>query len=120
MNAPTICILFRQAPYGHSSVNDGIDLLLAAAAFTPSACALFIDDGVFCCVKEQNSDALGLKQTSAVLKAAHLYDIAQLYVAEQSIQSRGLLASDLLDNTTLVDPQTCQQLLAKPSHLFSF
>ncbi|MNT97105.1 sulfur relay protein TusC [compost metagenome] len=74
--------------------------------------SLFLDDGVFKLVAQQQPTALEQKDLTANLQALPLFGVESLYASARSLQERGLdnatlnLTVDVLDDsalTTLID-----------------
>lgn len=85
----------RHAPYGRGIAREGLDAILAAAAYGQDIGVLFIDDGVFQLLPNQAPGALPQKNLAANLSALPLYDVERLYVHSESLQERGLKLESL-------------------------
>ncbi len=88
--------VMRHMPNTGSHVQETLDMILTTAAFDQQVTVLFADDGVFQLKRRQNPLSLGLKDTAAVFTALALYDVHDLYVETESLQSRGLRTDDLI------------------------
>ena len=64
----------RQAPYG-SKAKLVIDAALAAAAFEQQVNFLFMDDGVFQLVQNQNAESISSKTIGRALETLELYGL---------------------------------------------
>lgn len=109
----TISLIIRQAPYGTSRAKAALDMALSAAVFEQAVQLIFIDDGVFQLVSNQNPGTIGAKNTSAALAALPLYGIETVHVAEESLEQRGLSVEDLSIPVQMCSLQEISTLLHK-------
>ncbi|MEP5765530.1 MAG: sulfurtransferase complex subunit TusC [Halieaceae bacterium] len=96
-------LVFRQPPYGQALARAGYDLALAAAAFDQPISLLFMDDGVWQLLPEQDPSAIEAKSVARTLDSLPLYDIDSVYVETASLVSRGLSVEQLRANVLLLD-----------------
>ncbi len=94
--------VFQHAPHNGSATQELLDMLLTTAAFDQAVAVLFMDDGVFQLKNQQQAEAHGFKDTSAMLHVLSLYNIQPLYVELESLQERGLTAADLNVSVELI------------------
>ncbi len=57
---------------------------------------LFLEDGVFQLLANQNADAINQKTLGNALETLELYGIEQVLVSEDALTSRGISSEDLL------------------------
>lgn len=100
--AKAMLVICRQAPWGNSTVRETLDLALAGGAFELPISLLFLADGVFQLVANQQAKAIEQKDLSANLQALPLFGIEQLFVLEDSLFERGLAAEQLILPTKLI------------------
>jgi tRNA 2-thiouridine synthesizing protein C len=86
----TILFILQHAPHGNSSARDSLDAALACAAFDQQVQLLFIDDGVWHLLPEQQSEAIDSKDTSKMLGALGYYDINDVFADAFSLHTRQL------------------------------
>lgn len=111
----------RHAPYGRGIAREGLDAILAAAAYGQDIGVLFIDDGVFQLLPDQAPGALPQKSLEANLGALPLYEVERLYVHSESLQERGLTPDDLaIEGLEALDSPGVGALFAQQKQLFSF
>jgi tRNA 2-thiouridine synthesizing protein C len=55
-----------------------------------------MDDGVYQIAKNQNTEAINMKNFSRTYRALDGYDVEKLYVERESLEVRGLKEDDLL------------------------
>lgn len=87
--------VMRQAPHQGVALQELLDVVLTTAAFDQAVSLLFLDDGVFQLKQHQQLESTGLKDTLAIFKALALYEVNDLYVEVESLDERGLQATDL-------------------------
>ncbi len=104
MSATKILVSLTQPPYGNSRAKDAIDAVLAASAYEQDLRLLFMGDGVFQLLKQQNGQVIEQKNLAALLSAFPLYDINQIFAQSSALVERGLTENDLaLPVTTMND-----------------
>jgi tRNA 2-thiouridine synthesizing protein C len=91
-----ILIVCRKAPYGNSLAREALDVALATSVFEQDLSLLFLDDGVWQLVPEQDSSAINSKNLSKPLSALPLYDINEIYIDSEALASRQLSADALV------------------------
>jgi tRNA 2-thiouridine synthesizing protein C len=116
-----ILFISRHSPYGTSQAREALEALLAAAVYGQDTQVLFMDDGVFQLVNNQNSATIDQKSLGASLPALPLYDVEKIYVHSESLRNRGISANELvLDSVQIIDSQAVSRLLAQQDQLLSF
>lgn len=85
----------RKAPYGTIYALEALEVVLIAGAFEQQVKLIFMDDGVYQLIKNQNPSAIGMKNFSKTFGALGDYDVEQIYVDYESLNLRGLSVSDL-------------------------
>ena len=97
MMSKSICIVFNKAPYGSQAGRELLDIALMAAAFEMPITAIFIGQGVYQLLNNQQPDILNIKNHSATFKALPLYDIEQILVDQNALHQFNLKQDDLLE-----------------------
>lgn len=116
-----ILFVSRQAPYGNSSAREALDALLAASAYDQDLSILFMDDGVFQLVAGQNPKVIQQKNLGASLQALELYGIENIYIQRESLEKRGLTATNLaIEKVQIVDSEQIKQLMSQQDQILSF
>jgi tRNA 2-thiouridine synthesizing protein C len=110
----------RRAPYGTIYALESLEVVLIAAAFEQDVTLVFMDDGVYQIKKDQNTDAIGVKNFSPTYRALEGYDVETLYVEKESLASRGLTTDDLIVPVQLVDKDQLAQLMEEQEVILSF
>ncbi len=89
-----VIVVFRKGPYGHINSLEGIRITQGLLVLDVESDAIFIDDGVFNLIKDQNPDGIGHHSLMGALEAMHRYDIP-IFACESSLKQRGLKPEDL-------------------------
>jgi tRNA 2-thiouridine synthesizing protein C len=117
-NLLAIC---SHAPYGNNLAKEGIDAILAAGVFEQNLSVIFLDDGIFQLLKNQQSSAIQQKNISDAISALPLFGIESLFVEHESLEERGLVLSDLiLDELQLIARADIPSLINNQDQVFSF
>lgn len=85
-----LAILFTQPPFGSATSREGLDALLAASAFCQEEeiLILFLNDGVFNLLKNQQPAEILQKDHIATFKLIELYDLTECFVCQESVAAR--------------------------------
>jgi tRNA 2-thiouridine synthesizing protein C len=86
----------RKAPYGTVYALESLEVVLISAAFDQDISLVFMDDGVYQIAKNQDTEAINMKNFSRTYRALDGYDVEKLYVERESLEVRGLKEDDLL------------------------
>jgi len=93
----TIAFVFRSAPFASSAGREGVDAVLATTAYTDEVGVFFMADGVYHLRSGQQPALLDAKDHLSMLKLFNLYDINQIFVSAESLESRHLDIHQLID-----------------------
>lgn len=92
----TFMFMNRKAPHGTIYALEVLEMVLISAAFDQDVHLAFLDDGVFQIVKNQQPEAIEMKNFSKTYKALEMYDIEKLFVERESMEERGLSEDDFI------------------------
>lgn len=109
--AKSMLIICQQAPWSNSTVKETLDLALAGGAFDLPISLLFLEDGVFQLVKNQQPQTIEQKNITSNLQALPLFGITEIFVVEQHLYVRGLNQQQLLEPVKLVQQEELNSLL---------
>jgi len=87
-----ILLLVKSAPYGSVRAAEGFRIATAMIAMDVLPQLLFIDDGVYCLLKNQKPEAAGLNSLAERLKT--LADLIGFHAVSDSIVKRNLQKID--------------------------
>lgn len=113
-----LSIIFNKAPYGTQSGRELLDIALMAAAFDMDISALFIEDGVYQLLDNQQPDILHMKNHSSTFKALELYGIETALVSEDALAHRRLSQSQLLPVAQPAKQNELQSIIAQSDFVF--
>ncbi len=103
--------LNRRAPYGTIYALESLEVVLISAAFDQDVSAVFMDDGVYQIKKEQDTDAINMKNFSPTYRALEGYDVEKIYVEKESLDARGLTEDDLVVPVEVLDAKALGELM---------
>lgn len=116
-----ILLLSRHAPYGTSIARDAIDAALATAVYDQDLSILFMDDGVFQLLKEQDAQSISQKSFTSLLSALPYYDIEKVYVHKESLEQRCISPTELVvSDMHMVSSVEVVSLFSQQEHILSF
>lgn len=110
--------LFKTAPYDSFVAQEGLDALLAAAAFGQQVSLLFIAEGVYQLLPGQQPQRQ--KSQEKMLQALTLYDVEHCFVHAPSLAQRGVDESSLCLSVVALDDQHTRTLIASADHVLTF
>ena len=110
----------RTAPYGTAYALESLEVVLITAAFDQDVSLVFIDDGVWQLKKGQQTKGIKTKTFSPTYRALEGYDVEKLYVERESMAARGLAASDLIVDVTVLGADELGRLMDEQDVVLSF
>lgn len=115
-----ILLVIKSAPYGSGNAAEGMRMATAMIAMDVLPKIMFIDDGVYCLVKNQASEAAGLASFGERLKT--IADLVGLYVVSPSLVPHGLKQSDLDEgyNAKIVSIDEATELMQDSEAVITF
>tara|TARA_R110001592_G_scaffold360979_1_gene670505 strand:+ start:1409 stop:1774 length:366 start_codon:yes stop_codon:yes gene_type:complete len=85
-----LLIVQTKAPFGSSSIQESLDVVLAAGTFDQDVSLLIEDDACYQLLNEQQPEIINRKNTTKMLKALPIYSVEKILVCRESAASRGL------------------------------
>jgi tRNA 2-thiouridine synthesizing protein C len=82
-------IVFTKTPYGHINTIEAARIGQGLFAFDFEISVIFIDDGVFALLKNQNPEEIFMQPVKLTLEGLKKLDI-EFYVVKESMEERGL------------------------------
>jgi len=115
-----ILLVIKSPPYGSGRAAEGLRMATAMIAMDVMPQILFIDDGVYCLVKNQTPEAAGLASFGERLKT--LADLVGLHVVSPSMLKRNLGNSDLDEtyNVKTISLDEAGELIAENDAVITF
>ena len=116
----SLTYVFCSAPHSTSSGREGLDALLAASAYCEDIRVIFLGDGVYQLLKDQETQQILSKGYAPSFKLMELYDIESIYICESSMKERGLVLADLLIGGQLLDSVALSNQLHDADKVLTF
>lgn len=91
-----VLLIVKNPPYGSVKASEGLRIATAMIAMDVLPQILFVEDGVYCLVRKQKAQAVGLSSFEERLKT--LADLVGLHAFSDSLFQRKLKDSDLDEN----------------------
>jgi tRNA 2-thiouridine synthesizing protein C len=98
----TVAILMRKAPYGSVYTAEGFRTMMGIAVFEMDLTVIFVDDGVYTLLKDQDPTKLDMKPLGDGFPMLTEFDVEKFLVHDESLQERGLTVDDLLMDVEIV------------------
>ncbi len=98
-----IMFVNRNAPHGTIYAWEGLEVVLIFGAYENELAAVYMDDGVFCLKKGQDTSALGIKGFVQTLPVLEDYGCEKIYVDKESMEKRGLKTEDFAIPVEVMD-----------------
>jgi tRNA 2-thiouridine synthesizing protein C len=115
-----ILVIQRTAPYGSSLGREGLDYVLTSAAYDQNISLLFLGDGAFQLLSNQQTKNINLKSQLSALEILPLYDIENLYVTEEDLLERNLTKSQLGIKVDIIKRADVHNLIEQQDHVMGF
>lgn len=121
MTPPRIfTFITRQPPHGQGLARACLDMVLSAAVFDQRVRFLFMEDGVYQLLRDQQADAIHAKDLSAAFGALELYGVGSVLVDRAAMESRGLHEGMLcIPQVTLCTDSQIQALIRESDVVFT-
>jgi len=107
----TVAVLMRKAPYGSVYTAEGFRSVMGIGVFELDINVVFVDDGVYALVKNQNPEELDMKPLGNGFPMLPDFGVTKFYVHDESLRERGLTTEDLVMDVETVDGAEVAQLL---------
>jgi tRNA 2-thiouridine synthesizing protein C len=118
-SSKTISIISRQAPYGSNRAHQSLDIALAAAVFEQTVNYIFMGDGVYQLLGNQNATSIQSKTLGNALETLDLYGIESIFVDSQSLRERNLTPKDLSLKTSIVSRDEIAKIVRASNSVFN-
>lgn len=115
-----VAVLMRKAPYGSVYIAEGFRSAMGLGVFEMDVRVIFVDDGVYALVKDQDPAGLDMKSLGEGFPMLTDFGIKEFYVHDRSLADRGLTTDDLVMDVEVVDGVTIARLLAESGVVLPF
>jgi tRNA 2-thiouridine synthesizing protein C len=110
--------IFSQSPYESDRAREGIEALLACAAFDQEPDVLFIDQAVLLLVPTE--ELSGTKNLNKMVKAFEIYGVQTIYADLESLERFGLTMEQITPLPTILTAERYAGLINKASWILRF
>jgi len=118
-SSKTVSIISRQAPYGSNRAHQSLDIALAAAVFEQAVNYIFMGDGVYQLLGNQNATSIQSKTLVNALETLDLYGIESIFIDSQSLRERNLTPKDLALNASIVSRAEIAKIVRASDSVFN-
>ena len=119
MSRHKVMVVFNKAPYERISMAEGIRCITSVVTMGIEGTTVFIDDGVYALLKNQDPAGIGVESIRNWLKLLELNKIP-IKVMGEALSERGIQEKDLLelDNLEIISAPDLAQLMLDYSSVF--
>lgn len=115
----SLTFISRHPPYGKDNAFACLDLVLASSVFEQNVNYLFMGDGVFQLLKNQQTDGIERKNLAASLGALELYGVDNVFVDALALKERNLCSNDLGIRVKELDDEQVKKLVNDADLVFN-
>ncbi len=112
--------IFKRPPHGAIYPYEGLEVILIMAAYEQEITAAFVDDGVYCLKKGQDTAGVGIKEFAKTFKVLEPYGVEHLYVDRVSLEARGLTEDDLITGVEVVEAEEIANVISAQKVILPF
>jgi tRNA 2-thiouridine synthesizing protein C len=116
----TVAVLMRKAPYGSVYTAEGFRSMMGIGVFEMDINVVFVDDGVYALVKDQDPAELDMKPLGEGFPMLPDFGVSKFYVHEQSLSERGLTPDDLVMDVEILDDAGAAHMLESSGIVLPF
>jgi tRNA 2-thiouridine synthesizing protein C len=118
-NKKHFTFLTRRAPYGSGNAQLCLDMVLACSIYDQDVSYVFLEDGVFQLLNDQQADSISNKTLGKALETLELYGVEKVYVSAKSMTQRGLTPDDLILPVEQISTEVLSQLINQSNCVFN-
>ena len=115
-----VAVLMRRAPYGSVYTAEGFRTIMGIAVFEMDISVVFMDDGVYALVKNQDPGKLDMKPLGDGFSMLGDFGVEKFYVHDESLDTRGLTLDDLVVPVEVVDGAGIARILEAAGKVLPF
>jgi tRNA 2-thiouridine synthesizing protein C len=116
----TFLFVFQHAPHENLHAKEGLDFAFSCAAFDQQVDVLFVEDGVYHLLKNQNTEAIKQKNHSASIDALSLFGIEHCFYSKTCTNKRNINKQQLLEGSQALETEQYTQLLNNYDMVFTY
>ncbi len=106
-----VIVLLRKAPYGSIYTAEAFRTIMGIAVFEMDICVVFVDDGVYSLVKDQNPEKLEMKPLGDGFPMLKEFNVNRFVVHDESLSERGLTADDLVMEVEMANNSQISEII---------
>jgi len=115
-----LLIVQTKAPFGSSSIQESLDVVLAAGTFDQDVSLLIEGDACFQLLNEQQPEIINRKNTTKMLKALPIYGVEKILVCQESASLRNLALSSNNDIFKFLDQNEIKKAYSESDTVIRF
>ena len=115
-----VVVMLRKAPYGSVYTAEAFRTIMGIAVFEMDICVVFIDDGVFSLVKDQNPEKLDMKPLGDGFPMLKEFNVNRFVVHDESLSERGLTVDDLVLDVELANSSQVSEIIKDYGRVLPF
>ena len=115
-----VVVMLRKAPYGSVYTAEAFRTIMGIAVFEMDICVVFMDDGVFALLKDQDPEKLDMKALGDGFPMLKDFDVDRFVVHDQSLADRGLTADDLVMDVEVADSSQISKIIEEYGRVLPF
>ena len=119
MSSKSCLFVIKTPPHGTITAQETLDVLLTYAAFGVTVSLIFMGDGVFQLLPNQQTAPLEMKNFAAAFRALEDYEVESVYVEKKALESRGLKKEDLMIDVDVIETDQQRVLIADNDLVFN-
>ena len=116
----TVAVLMRKPPYGSVYTAEGFRTIMGLGVFEMDISVVFVDDGVYSLVKNQNPEKLDMKPLGDGFPMLADFGVTRFFVHDESLAERGLTGADLVLPVEVVNSAKIARTLEDDGKVLSF
>ncbi len=105
MNCKKVLVIHTQPSFNNLAGKEALDLSLILGSYEQDVSVVFYGQGVFQTLAHQDAESILQKDYISTIKALDIYDIENVYVDTNSLESYGLKNSERLNNVKCLNRQ---------------
>lgn len=115
-----VVVLLRKAPYGRVYTAEAFRTIMGVAVFEMDICVVFMDDGVFALMKNQDPERLDMKPLGDGFPMLKDFNVNRFVVHDQSLTDRGLNPDDLVLDVEIANGEQIARIFEEYGKILPF
>lgn len=115
-----LLVINTKAPYAGQSGQESLDFVMAMANFGIETSVVFVNDGVFQLLTDQNAKNIQRKHYVKGFKSLTFYDVDNIFVCKTSLESREINQEQLNVDHQLIQENELSKIIATHQHVVTF